>query len=80
MCQMAETTSKGAAAGHLVKQQPRFLRPNRILPFVAGFFAIEMMGVEFDGGGGIGGVQVHVVEVGDRLVLGEGAECTPSNR
>src|ERR1035438_6116942 len=49
--------------GHLVEQQPGFLCPTRILPFVTRFFAIEIMCVEFDGGGGVSGVQVHVVEV-----------------
>ena len=32
------------------------------------------MCVEFDGGSGIGGVQMYVVEVRDGLVLGEGGQ------
>jgi hypothetical protein len=63
---------KRSRARYFVEQQPGFLRPNAILAAVTGFFAIEMMCVEFDGSGGIGRVQVHVMEVRGRLLLGPG--------
>src|SRR5437773_4722397 len=56
----------------LIEQNPRLLRPDAV-PRACEFgpLAIELAGVEIDGGGRIGRVQVDVMEVSWRILLRE---------
>jgi Carboxypeptidase regulatory-like domain len=60
---------------YLIEKNPRFLRPNRILPFVAALFTIEMMRVKLNGGRGIRRIQVNVMEVRHGFLLREGSDA-----
>ena len=63
---------------HFVEQQPDLARTHGIAPVVLRLLAFEVAGVKLDSRGGIGGIQMHVIEMnvlprGDGT--GEQGEC-----